>query len=74
VVDIARGYARINFFVERMKPYAGRGRRETEDHARSLDTEVRKALREAGEVFYSVDGTEQGADEAAEVVLRRLAL
>lgn len=62
VIRYVQRFDRLNFFLDRVKPYDPRGRRQSEDSARQVDSEVRDALHTAGEDYDTVLGDDSGAE------------
>lgn len=60
VSDVFHGMNNMNFFIERVKPYLAVGRRQTEEGAKRIDGEVRKALEEYNVPYECVPGSEDG--------------
>jgi tRNA uridine 5-carbamoylmethylation protein Kti12 len=51
----------LNFFIERVKPYVGVGRSQSEDEARKIDADMRKLLAQYDVPFENVVGDNDAA-------------
>jgi hypothetical protein len=71
--EYARRFDRLNFFINRVKPYDPRGRRGREEDARVVDLDVLMELRDAGEDWTEVTGDASGAAAIVYKVLERRA-
>lgn len=68
--DIFAEFDNMNFFIDRTKPYAQVGRKQTEAQAREFDTAVLDLLKSHGVPFLRIKGDETAADEIVGHILR----
>ena len=61
-------YDNYNIFLNRVKPYVGIGRVQTEDEAKIIDQEVKQLLDSKGFLYYTVDGDESAPQKIMEIL------
>jgi len=73
VVETFFKYANKNYFITRVKPYVGIGRRQSEQSAREMDEKILKLLLDNGVSYGVIPGDEVGVAEVVrqiELLLR----
>jgi hypothetical protein len=69
---IHRSHSTLNFFIERVKPYDPRGRRQSQQSAIDMDRKIWNVLAEFGVEFETVTGDKAGAGIVQHLVLKRI--
>lgn len=72
VVEVFNRYRNLNIFLKRIKPYDPKGRVQTEEKARELDTEFKEMLEELHIPFFEFDAAPESVKAIADLVEHRL--
>lgn len=72
VLQEFKRYDNLNFFVERMKPYIQKGRRENAEGASRVDIKTLKMLENEQVPYEIVKGTWEGSNHVLELILKKL--
>lgn len=74
ILDEVSHYNNINFFIERRKEYMNYGRNEDEEQAKYIDGFIKDYLAAHGFNYISIPGTNEGINQAADIVFEKLGL
>ena len=74
IFDEIAQYNNINFFIERHKPYMEYGRNEDEKQAKFIDGFIKDYLTKHGQDFTVIPGTNEGINQAVDILFERLDL
>lgn len=72
VVEISKSMRRMNYFIDRKKPYNPAGRNQTEAEAKEIDCDIAKFLHKHDISFKTVPGNDDGEDIITNEVLNVL--
>ncbi len=72
VLQEFKKYDNMNFFIERVKPYIHKGRRENAVGASIIDVKTLDMLKNEQIPFETIEGTWEGANHVLELVLKKL--
>lgn len=70
--DYANSVQHINVMLDRVKPYNPKGRNQSEEEARVIDSELRDLLNRHNFIYYSMPGDENAADKITKIVLDKI--
>ncbi len=70
--EVALRFNRINFFLERVKPYVAIGRNETEEESNEVAGELKKHLDSVQEHYLPIPGDEAAVDVIVDIIMKVL--
>lgn len=69
IINVAKSFESLNYFIRRVKPYNPKGRLQTEEESDQISHAVKKLLQEHFPNYEEIDGNEDGYNKIVRRVL-----